>query len=195
MGKKKFKSPFEAFTITYSRLSDRVITDVSISIGFNPHADSQPFQSFKALWDTGATKSVIKPSAVKKLGLIPTGRAFVNHAGGASETNTYIVNFKLPNNVGIAGVIVCECDDGVGEFDAIIGMDIITIGDFSITNVGKKTCMSFRTPPHCTIDFVKESIRIQFKDVKPYSPCPCGEKNKFGKPLKFSECHGKILNN
>ena len=40
--------------------------------------------------------------------------------------------------------------------DVLIGMDIITLGDFAITNFGGKTVMSYRYPSVCTIDFAKE---------------------------------------
>jgi hypothetical protein len=32
------------------------------------------------------------------------------------------------------------------DFDVIIGMDIITCGDFAISNYGRKTVVSFRIP-------------------------------------------------
>lgn len=193
MGKKKYTQPFQALTIRFNGLSNRIITDLGISEAFDPKGKQLPFYTLKALWDTGATKSVIKPSTVKKIGLVPSGKTKVKHAGGTSFSNTYLVNFMLPNKVGITGVIVCECDDGVGDFGAIIGMDIINLGDFSISNFGKKTYMTFRTPSYRTIDYVKESIRIQFDGVKAYAPCPCGKKDKSEKPVKFSECHGKPL--
>ena len=192
----KYNLPFQALTIKFIGLTDRIITKLSISEAFNPQDASEkhkPFHSLKALWNTGATKSVITSSTVRKIGLISVGEVQVNHAGGISPSKTYLVNFLLPNQVGIMGVLVSECEDTVGAFDAIIGMDIINIGDFSISNLDKKTCMSFRTPPYSTQDFVKESVRIQFSGVKPFAPCPCGEKNNIGLPIKFSECHGKIL--
>jgi hypothetical protein len=43
-----------------------------------------------------------------------------------------------------------------GAIDVLIGMDIIGRGDFSVTCVGGKTCMSFRFPSKATIDYVAE---------------------------------------
>jgi len=37
----------------------------------------------------------------------------------------------------------------------LIGMDVITLGDFSITNHNGITCMSFRVPSSHEIDYVK----------------------------------------
>ena len=43
--------------------------------------------------------------------------------------------------------------------DVLIGMDIITQGDFIITNQSNKTVMSFRIPSLTTIDYVVEVNR------------------------------------
>jgi hypothetical protein len=44
-----------------------------------------------------------------------------------------------------------------GGIEALIGMDIITLGDFSITNHKGVTCMSFRIPSGHEIDYVVNS--------------------------------------
>lgn len=41
------------------------------------------------------------------------------------------------------------------EFDVLIGMDIITRGDFAISNFNGKTLFSFRSPSVASVDFVK----------------------------------------
>jgi hypothetical protein len=62
----------------------------------------------------------------------------------------------LPSNVAINNVRVTEFLDN-GNFEILIGMEIITIGDFAISNKDKKTIVSFRTPPSDNpIDFVRE---------------------------------------
>ena len=43
-----------------------------------------------------------------------------------------------------------------GSGDVLIGMDIITQGDFSITNKDQKTVFSFRFPSETHTDYVKE---------------------------------------
>lgn len=97
----------------------------------------------------------------------------------------------LPNNVGIAYVEVTE-GDLMGE-DVLIGMDIITRGDFAITNVGGKTTFSFRIPSVETIDYCQQGNQpavLQKPIVKAKQPgrndsCPCGS----GK--KYKHCCGK----
>lgn len=146
------------------------------------------------LWDTGASSSCISKRLAEKLGLIQVGVAKTFTAAGLSQTKTYIVNIGLPNHVQIPMVPVSEAV--LNEFDVLIGMDIITLGDFSITNVGGKTVFSFRVPSKETIDYVQQEKQKTKSAHTPYiapkaprrnDPCPCGS----GK--KFKNCHGKGL--
>ena len=66
----------------------------------------------------------------------------------------------------------------------LIGMDVICLGDFSITNVGGQTWMSFRTPSCVAIDYVVEANKLAFAGTNRNAPCPC----KSGK--KYKKCHG-----
>ena len=109
------------------------------------------------------------------------------HANGVDEKATYLVNFALPHSVGVSGVVASEFA-GSQAIDALIGMDVIGLGDLAITHVGGRTCMSFRMPSHGTIDYVKEFNAILFRGVGRNAPCPCGANKKF----KF--CHGAGLN-
>jgi predicted aspartyl protease len=154
------KEQFTALTIKFNGLSNRIITAVKLTPAFDPkdHPGKSPFELVEknALWDTGATGSVLTKATVKELNLTPVGTTTINHAGGASQSNTYLVNFFLPNHVAIIGVLVSECDDVAGNFGAIIGMDIIGKGDFAITNFGGQTWMSYRYPSIRSIDYVEE---------------------------------------
>ena len=190
---------FSAFTTKHNGRATRVITDVHLTPAFDPgqyQGLEFPYQLLqkKSLWDTGATNSVITSATAQELKLTPTGVANVVHYGGSKQSSTYMVNLFLPNKVGIIGVLVSESSDLVGnDFDVIIGMDIITEGDFSITNVGGLTCMSFRYPSVATIDYVWEVERIRYAGADRYGPCPCGKKDENGRPVKFRFCHGIVL--
>ncbi len=187
---------FHAFTIKHNVRVNRIVTPVKLSKAFIPDNSSQspyPPIDTTALWDTGATKSVITKATIDRLGLIPVGTTIVNHAGGSSESNTYLINVVLPNNVGVAGVLVNACENIVGDFGVIIGMDIITKGDLSITNTNDQTCMTFRTPSIGTTDYVAEANKINYAGIGRNAPCPCGKKDEHGKPVKFKYCHGKHL--
>ncbi len=54
----------------------------------------------------------------------------------------------------IENVMIASGKLGQG-MDILIGMDIITLGDFAITNYNNKTVFSFRFPSSEVIDFVK----------------------------------------
>ncbi len=185
---------FHAFTIKFNGLVDRIITDLVLAPAFNPQnapSPLPPHHKTTALWDTGATKSVITTATASSLGLRPVGTTLVNHAGGSSQSNTYLVNFLLPNKVGVAGILVTECPSIANNAGAIIGMDIISQGDFSITNTDGHTWMTYRLPSIEPIDYVQEANRIRFAGVRRNDPCPCGKKDSTGKRLKYKKCCGK----
>ena len=54
----------------------------------------------------------------------------------------------------VAAVPVSE--GGIAGADILIGMDIITMGDFAITNCDGQSCWTFRMPAVEKIDFVEE---------------------------------------
>lgn len=110
---------------------------------------------FTAVWDTGATTSVVTQAVVDQCGLKPIGTTTVSHAQGETpDVDVFLVNIGLPNMVGIPGLRVLK-----GSFrngDVLIGMDIISQGDFAVTNSGNRTKFSFRIPSQADIDFLAE---------------------------------------
>ena len=98
---------------------------------------------------------MVSESVTKVCGLTPTGFGNSHHAHGTAENvPIYLVNIILPNNVGVVGVPVMQ--GAFAQFDVLIGMDIITKGDFAVTNPSDKTRFSFRIPSKASIDFVRE---------------------------------------
>ncbi|MBS1777851.1 MAG: SEC-C domain-containing protein [Bacteroidetes bacterium] len=193
-----------AFTIHEDSILREIITSCQVSIPWhptvNPGTQPPPLTNAKALWDTGASNCVITKRLIDALGIQPFTKATVHHGGGTTQCGVYKINIVLPNNVIIPYVNATEGQATTGGFDMIIGMDLITMGDFAITNLGGKTMVSFRTPSNVSIDFNDgETIitpgRKQEKDgerivINPYSGvsrnalCPCNS----GK--KFKHCHG-----
>ena len=109
---------------------------------------------------------------------------------GERIANTYLVALWLPNHICIPSLKVTEGIIGEG-MDVLIGMDIISQGDFAVTNKEGKTNFTFRMPSMHCIDFVKEApptIVVGGQKVNVpgrNDPCPCGS----GK--KYKRCHGK----
>lgn len=111
--------------------------------------------SFQALWDTGATQSSISHRAACALNLQPISMCKVSGVGGVHDTPVYKIDLHLMNNVIVNSVEVTEFVDN-GHFDILVGMDVITLGDLSITNANGKTVVSFRFPSDAFhIDYVK----------------------------------------
>lgn len=107
-----------------------------------------------ALWDTGATNSCISKDVVKDLGLIATGDLPILTPTGDGIVNTYLVDVTLPNNVHVPDIMVCDSEIGNQGIGMLVGMDIITKGDFAVSNFNGRTTFSFRMPSESTLDFV-----------------------------------------
>ena len=145
-----------AFKSEYSNLSLRLITDVEI------YDVSQFPQKTKvaALWDTGAMISAITPEIANKLNLVPFNRVKVNGINNSSIANVVKVSITLPNQVVLNNYNVAVCNL-VQNVDFLIGMDIIQLGDFSISNGEGKTLFTFSMPPfEDKTDLYKKSIEV-----------------------------------
>lgn len=130
----------------------RVITTPVIVI--NPA--TQASETTEGIWDTGATNSTITKTLATKLGLIPVSRTMVTGVHGSKEVNLYAVTVRLNNQNVEFTLPVSECDQlsNDGSANMLIGMDVISKGDFSVSNYNGNTTMSFRFPSIQDIDFV-----------------------------------------
>lgn len=180
------KIQVNALTSNYTGTSDAIITAVEIK----NVANNQTVET-TGIWDTGATNSVITKSIAQKLGLIPISVAKVRGVHGVQDVNVYFVNITLNNKNISVSIFVTECeelseDNSVGM---LIGMNIITKGDFAVTNYLGNTTMSFRIPSLQKIDFVTGMKAgqqvIKYNITGRNDQCPCGS----GK--KFKQCCGK----
>lgn len=71
---------------------------------------------------------------------------------GNKMANEYLLNIHLSKDFIIEGVTACEAPN-LEDSEFLIGMDIINMGDFAITNVSKKTSLSYRQPSLFRINF------------------------------------------
>ena len=142
------------------------------------------FVELVAVWDTGATNSVITRTAAQKCGLIPVGVENVSGVTGSSQVAAYFVTIRLPNNIEM-NLRVTEGEDCIG-CDVLIGMDVISKGNFCVTNRGV-TVFTFRVPSIETTDYVRSFNQKIVGKAGRNEPCPCGS----GKKVK--NCHGKDL--
>jgi hypothetical protein len=169
-----------AFTNSLSNRVTVLNTPAGISRAFHlkgpqPHP---VYSNFQAIWDTGATGSVISERVVNACGLQPTGMTKAQTASGECICPVFMINLLLPNNVTFQNWKVSKMDMGL-HTDVLIGMDIIGLGDFAVTHADGKTCFSFRVPSSKKIDFVAEHHLALKNRVGRNEPCPCGSGKKF----------------
>ncbi|MDM7999311.1 MAG: retroviral-like aspartic protease family protein [Dehalococcoidia bacterium] len=173
--------PLRSFTARCDKLSRVLLSEVQVGEPFEPVKEPPPkdTKKFIAIWDTGASNSVISQAVVSSCGLKPTGMAKVHTANDDRVAATYLISVWLPNSVCFTNLRVTEGTIG-GSADMLIGMDIIGQGDFAVTNYGGNTTFSFRVPSCECIDFVKNRPGQSLDSGDRYpgtsrsAPCPCG---------------------
>ena len=187
----------QSFTTTFTGITRILQNEVHVSKAFDPSSTSKPLspenlgaKKFVAIWDTGATGTVINQKVINECGLKPIGIAEVSTANEKRLSSVYLVSIFLPNHVYFPQLRVTE--GTISEGDVLIGMDIITRGDFAVTNSDGRTTFSYRWPSAKRIDFVEESRKVKeplppraLRKVGRNDPCPCGS----GK--KYKNCCGK----
>ena len=146
-----------AFTFS----SNRRLRELRTSAGIKPHRAPAgwPILECQAIWDTGATSSVIPSQVVESLALKPIDvREFRGFDGKLTLCPIYLVDIALPNKFIVPGVPVAGGPNITGA-EVLIGMDIISLGDFAVTNLENKTQFTFRIPSMAKLDFVKDTGR------------------------------------
>jgi len=183
--------PINALTNTNAGLARRIKTPVTIT-----NLDTGQTVDILGVWDTGAESSVLRQDIVTLLGLKQRGFKTIIGVTGQSVRQTYFANLKLNNqdislDMEITGVDSFSSDP---KEAMLIGMDVIQQGDFSISNFGGHTVMSFRRPSQKKIDYCEETAQYN-KYLKIHqawikhgnNKCPC----QSGKV--WEKCHGKIV--
>ena len=150
--------PFQRnFTTRYEGIAPALITPCAVSASWDPLEEKpEPVAvRYQCLWDTGATMSAITKRVATDLGLPTEALIPIQHAGGASAgVPQHYVNLLLPNGVMIVGRAVAQLP--LTNCDVIVGMDIISLGDFAVSNVNGKTTFTFRIPSVEEFDFVAD---------------------------------------
>jgi hypothetical protein len=140
------------------RRVDRVVTPLSVQQA-EDYCRTQNFEYIKfdarAMWDTGSTGCCISQNLADSLGLTSIASLDLVSAHGSKPSDVYILDILMPDGILVKNVIAAEIIPS-GAFDMIIGMNIISLGDFAISNENGKTVMSFRLPSsNLPIDFSK----------------------------------------
>lgn len=172
-------------TRTFSNRAHVIDTECHVSAAFDPDKGdpAQSFTIFNAIWDTGATGSVITQQAAAAMGISPSGMTVVHGVNGAHNSPTYLVNIMLPGGVMFKGLRVTEGSLG-NHYNVLIGMDIIGEGDFAVTSSSGNTVMSFRIPSSgVATDYVaqqKDADRRALIKSRPNAPRKKKDKKRGG---------------
>jgi predicted aspartyl protease len=136
----------------YEKNQSKIITPVSLyPIPFSSSLDLVT----DALWDTGANMSAITPEIQQRLKATPIDKKAIAGIHSTQVVDVVYITIELPNKVIKKNieVVVCNIATNVGM---IIGMDIISLGDFALSNGKGQTLFSFAVPPfEEKIDFSK----------------------------------------
>lgn len=131
----------------FAERKDAIITDCFIVMPsgvVDENGDRRYCKIENAVWDTGATNTVISPDVVEALGLKSVGKSSISSYDGVVETSTYKVDLCFENGYRIQDLEVMSGD--YSDYDVLIGMDVITQGDFCISTIDGKTSFGFVMP-------------------------------------------------
>lgn len=140
------------------------MSNSSISFAITARSDSRPAMLFtpviilspqnfrvakaNALWDTGASVCSISKDLADFLGLKYTPGPPLNRLGGIIEATYGYTYVSLVAGGGAISVIcaVVENINGLGCYSFIIGLNLISLGQLSISRAGEGLVLSFRIP-------------------------------------------------
>jgi len=105
------------------------------------------------LWDTGASQSCVSEEVIQELCLSRVESRLMLSPFGDSEAGIYLIDIGLPREIKFQNMKVVGSEIGKQGLGLIIGMDIISRGDFAVTTYNGQTKISFRIPSQGHIDF------------------------------------------
>jgi hypothetical protein len=136
-----------AITIRWDEPIARVITSVTVRQAESSCREGlSPRQiDVRAMWDTGSLATCVSTRIAHYLGLNHTESISLTSVHGTTLAKVYPLDIVLPDGIVIANIKAPEIGDR-SDFDIIIGMNIIRLGDFALSNDNGKPVMSFRLP-------------------------------------------------
>lgn len=121
--------------------------------------------NLKGMWDTGATTSCLDIKYLDVLNIKSTASTEYSAIGIHGNTDLYQIDLLINDCMLIHNLRIASQDLSSNEIQFLIGMDIISLGDFSINTINNKTIGCFRYPtnhklPHDTNDVLNKPIEI-----------------------------------
>lgn len=131
-----------------------LIKDILMPCGIS-HPLGVEIKQYMALWDTGAEICAISKKAAKELNLTSLGYFEIKHMGSKEKVRKFKANLFLSEGIEFRDVEMYETPHDEFNHDVIIGMSIITQGDFAISHADDKSMFSFRHPSKGMVDLKK----------------------------------------
>ena len=148
-------SPSAILRMEFRRSEGLIVFPCQVaSVVRNGNSNAKPKQEiYYAIWDTGANISAISLRVVADLGLIPEKDPLsIEHARGRDDkTNAYRISLRVSKDIKFTDVRVGERlinseDCPSNSPDVLIGMDIISQGDFWVPGQANSPIALFRYP-------------------------------------------------
>jgi len=188
---KKSKPSSSSFTVRANGKLPTIMFDVEISPAtlvdrnyINPNR-----RKCRVMWSTGAVHSQLSRKLIEEMEL----EAIVREVNNKQQL-FYSLDVYLPNKVRMTKVEMTEIEQKLPhpEIECIIGMDIISLGDCSVSHSDGNTFFSFRVPSLGGVDYVALSNKEKKPPpattmVRRNQLCPCGS----GK--RYKNCCGRLL--
>ena len=132
----------QTYSVDYESVVLRPISEITVC----SHLDKVSCLSVNAVWDTGSTQSAISERLVKKLECSPIGVKSCINPSDKTVVNRcrYIVSVKIAD-INFLNLEVVEYPLNNHDVDFLIGMDIISQGEFTIRNNNGKTQLLFKS--------------------------------------------------
>ena len=128
------------FNVNLGSLADEIVTECD----FVSLDQTRRVKALRAMWDTGSNATILSTKLISELRPERFGQGGMTGIGGQSEGDTYLVHVSLPTGDVITYQEVYEAN--LGDYDAIIGMDIITRGNFHLDCDYGEILLSFELP-------------------------------------------------
>lgn len=119
--------------------------EIATPLYLRKHGEKAGEQKANAIWDTGATSSMISAAMARKLQLAPAGTVQIAGVHGVQNARCYKVDIIFGNGFVIPDLKVSEAGD-FGGFDMLIGMDIIGKGIMTLDGTSGKLNVRFCYP-------------------------------------------------
>jgi hypothetical protein len=124
----------------------RIITKVKVRPASRIYADEsqKPMIEASALWDTGADCCAISTGMIAEMGI---RELYSEKAGGfggqKDDVPHYSIDIAIGDNHIIENVLAIAYES-LGSHDIILGMNVITLGDFALMREGEGSRFVFK---------------------------------------------------